>query len=319
MSDNEDSSLSLISDIAGVLPPTVKTGLLGALYNLLGGLTAIPAAWLKGHAQSIEDKTAARSAFSAAVAKSVTANALADPIAMQAAAEIYIPSAVRKGKNKLKVALKAAEHASGIDNHTTNPATPDDDWMNTFIRFAEDASSERLQDLFGRILAGQVIKPGSFCLSTIRTISELDTSIAQDFSLVWAKSVGKEIDYSAEFGRGEWFARWKRLAEAGLMAPEVISQYLPTNVQKFNGNFLWSPVQVDDKYLVVHFSENCTAKWDHIVFTRVGREIGSIIAPPDFTTNMRAVGHKLALPGVVRVELHSKNNSIEVIYAAPSH
>lgn len=146
---------------------------------------------------------------------------------MQAAAEIYLPTAVRKVRNRLKVAQSAAEHIADVGADSAKPEAPDDDWMNRFMRSAEDASSERLQDLFGRILAGEVVRPGSFCASTLRAVAELDQSIAKDFSSAWAVSIGDCVDYGPEFQRGDGFSRWKRLSEAGLMAPSQVKQFLP--------------------------------------------------------------------------------------------
>src|SRR3546814_13011379 len=74
--------------------------------------------------------------------------------------------------------------------YTTLFRSPDDDWMNRFMRFAEDASSERLHELFARILAGEVVRPGSFGAATLRAVSELDQSIANDRSE--ERRVGKE-------------------------------------------------------------------------------------------------------------------------------
>ncbi len=190
--------------------------------------------------------------------------------------------------------------------------------MNTFMRFADDASSDKLQDLFGRILAGEVVRPGSFSLATIRAVAELDQSIAQDFSIVWAKSVGEAVDFTADFQRGEGFERWKRLVEAGLMAPSQTAQFLPPFRPVINGNGLWTPFAVSSSFLNVHFPQHCAASWVHIDFTRIGRQVGSILAPPDYASNMREAGRRLAQQGVARVELQKHGEPIELIYAAPN-
>lgn len=317
MSDMETTGLAFISDTAANLPAPVSTGLLKAMSSMLGGLTAIPTAWLKRPAQAAEDTTAARSTVAAILARGVGEEALKDPVLMQAAAEIYLPTAVRKAESRVRVMQRAVEHASETAADGVGADAPDDDWMNAFMRFAEDASSEKLQDIFGRILAGQVVRPGSFSLATLRAVAELDQSIAQDFSLVWAKSVGEAVDSGPEFRRGDWFSRWKRLAEAGLMAVTATTQFLPPHKSVTNGNALWSPMNVNGTYLLVHFPKRCAAKWEHIEFTRIGRQIGSILAPPDYRANMREAGKRLAPKGVARVELHSTGNPIELLYAAP--
>lgn len=311
--------VEIITDTLSSLPRPVKTSFFKAVGDLLGGLTAIPAAKLKQCAQAIEDTTAARSMAAAIMAKAAVDDASKDPVLLQAAAEIFLPTALRKAKNRLNVAQSAAEHlaekAAG-GTFEEGAASPDDDWMNSFMRFAEDASSERLQDLFGRILAGQVLRPGAFGLGTLRVLSELDQAIANDFSQTWAKSVGEAVDYSPEWQRGDGFSRWKRLSEVGLLAPTSIVQFLPPFNPIFNGNALWSPMQADGTWLNVSFQEGSSARWEHIEFTRVGREIGSLLPRPDYEENMRQAANRLPRSGLVRIELYAPGKAAEVIWQA---
>lgn len=313
MEDNDVDSLTVLSAMTEDLPAPVSTGLLKAISGLLGGLTLVPTAWLRRPAQAVDDTTAGRSAVAAILARGVAENALQDPVVMHAATEIYMPNIIRKARNKVQVAQLAIEHASENETDGADPVAPDDDWMNAFMRFSEDASSERLQDMFGRILAGQVVRPGSFTLATLRTVAELDQSIAQDFSLVWARSVGKEVDFSSDFQRGDWFSRWKRLAEVGLMATKETTQFLPEYIPQVDGNSLWSPMVTSKAHLLAYFPKNCTTTWRHIEFTRVGRQLGSILAPPDYEANMRNAGKKLLKQGLSRVELHTAGRPPELL------
>lgn len=313
MSDTQPTALAAIAGAVRLSDP-VKTSFLKAISELLGGLTAIPAAWLKRPAQAIEDTTAARSAVTAILAKAVADEAIKDPGIMQAAAEIYLPTTLRKARNRVNVAQCAAEHIADAATQGSQPAPPDDDWINTFMRFAEDASSERLQDLFGRILAGQVVRPGSFATATLRAVSELDQSIASDFSSVWMKSVGDRVDYAPEFQRGDGFSRWKRLSEAGLLATSSARQFLPPFNPIFNGAAVWSPMSAEGVLLTVFFQQGSNAGWDHIDFTRVGREIGSLLPRPDYEANIRRAAQRLPTAGIIRMELFSTGKPPEVIW-----
>lgn len=317
MGDSETNGLAIIGDLASNVPSPVRTRFVKALSDLLGGLTAIPAAWVKRPAQAVEDVTAARSAASAILARGVAEAALNDPAVMEAAREIYLPTIVRKAANRVRVAQRAVEHVSASSTDGAEAAAPNDDWMNAFMRFAEDASSEELQDMFGRILAGQVVRPGSFSLSTLRAVAELDQATAQDFCEVWARSVGDAVDYGPDFQKGDWFVRWKGLAEIGLMAESHSVQYTPP-FTPFTGNAaLWTPMTTPAATLVVLFPASCTAVWEYIRFTRVGREIGSILPTPDYAANMREAAHRFAKKGVARVELLTAGKSGEVLYQAP--
>ncbi len=58
----------------------------------------------------------------------------------------------------------------------------EDDWLNVFERYAEDASSERMQKLWGRVLAGQVRSASKYSLRTLRFLSEFSQKDAESFS-----------------------------------------------------------------------------------------------------------------------------------------
>ena len=63
---------------------------------------------------------------------------------------------------------------------------PDPDWITRFFGNAEDVTSEQLQELWGRILAGEIKRPGSYSLR----------------SLEFVKSIGKqEADLFEKLGR----------------------------------------------------------------------------------------------------------------------
>lgn len=317
MTGDPSSALAILTSVADGTPPQVRTALVSAFSQLFGGLAAIPAAWLKRKAQSIEDLTAARSVVSVALAKSVAEKSVADPATLEAAAEIFLSPHIRKKKNLVQIALMAAEHtADKCDTSSAKEAkSPEDDWMNSFARFAEDASSERMQDMFSRLLAGEIVRPGAYSVATMRTISEMDQELATDFSYAWAKSVGEAVDFNAEWQRGDGFSRWKRLAEAGLMAQTQAVQYLPPfkPFPGLPGVSLWSPMYGAPASLIIQFPENCAACWTHIMFTRVGRQLGSLIAPPDWAANMRAAAVGISQQGVHRIELFA-NDLVETLF-----
>lgn len=59
---------------------------------------------------------------------------------------------------------------------------PDEDWIARFFKAAEDVSSDQMQDLWGRILAGEIKKPGTYSLKTlefIKNITKNDASLLE--------------------------------------------------------------------------------------------------------------------------------------------
>jgi len=60
---------------------------------------------------------------------------------------------------------------------------PDLDWFNRYIALAEDVSNNTMQDLWAKILAGELSRPGSYSLKAIK--------IFRDMSIVDAKLLAK--------------------------------------------------------------------------------------------------------------------------------
>src|SRR2546423_10944212 len=109
-----------------------------------------------------------------------------DPALVQRAAEAFIAKEIGHQHNRESVALRALEHLKETPDADT--AKPNDDWLNIFARHAQEASSERMQDLWSKILAGQLRKADSFSLQTLRFVSELDESTAALFER-WSAQV----------------------------------------------------------------------------------------------------------------------------------
>ena len=67
----------------------------------------------------------------------------------------------------------------GTDSHEERVI--DDDWLNNFETQARQVSTEEMQLRFGRVLAGEIEKPGSYSIRTIKTLGELDQKTATLF------------------------------------------------------------------------------------------------------------------------------------------
>jgi hypothetical protein len=76
-------------------------------------------------------------------------------------------------------ALLHAEHA--LENDITDPSDDsiEDDWLYRWRDYARNTNSEKLQILWGNILAGEVKQPGAFSLRTLDFIKNLSQSEAR--------------------------------------------------------------------------------------------------------------------------------------------
>ena len=77
------------------------------------------------------------------------------------------------------------------ENRPKLAAAIDDDWLNVFERYAEDATTERMQQLWGRVLAGEIRSPGKFAMRTLRFLSEFSQVDALSFSVFCDSAFGE--------------------------------------------------------------------------------------------------------------------------------
>jgi hypothetical protein len=132
---------------------------------------------------------------------------------------------------------------------------------------------------------------------------------------MWEKSVGEQVDYSEEFRRGEGYLRWMRLAEAGLMAPTTSARFTPPFNPVYQGFSAWQPFGTDDSYITILTTRECNSNWAYIPFTRVGREIATILPMPDFDTNFRRAASKFqGVEGVEQVLLSHTGKASELLW-----
>ena len=135
----------------------------------------------------------------------------------------------------------AVSHAAAVlENKSVGEDEVDHDWTARFFNDVQDVSSEEMHVLWGRILAGEVERPGRTSLRTLGVLRDLDQATAQllvrfcscsvfaiaaSGQMVDARvsSLGRNVRLNdlAEFDLG--FTNLNRLHEHGLVIPDYNS------------------------------------------------------------------------------------------------
>ena len=94
-------------------------------------------------------------------------------------------SSINDGRllNVCKICQRAGE-ILGQETSDTHSATDDlfeDDWLSTFENEACHKSSEEMQERFARILAGEIKRPGTFSIRTVKLLGQIDSETASIF------------------------------------------------------------------------------------------------------------------------------------------
>ena len=92
----------------------------------------------------------------------------------------------KKQTNTASVVGKAAIKLEGKD---VPDKEPDHDWTARFFDFVEDISSEQLQDIWAKVLAGEVERPDTTSLRTLGILRDLDQNVARVFTKFCSASI----------------------------------------------------------------------------------------------------------------------------------
>ena len=259
----------------------VKSRTVAALDRLLGSLIDIPTAKLEAMAarNRVQDILTAQ--------RIETNQELpGDGVAV---ARHDLEKAARRASNKRHVADRTLEHLAGEssgEESQTGELSLDEDWLNYFEEYAEKASTEKLRDIWGRVLAGEIRRPKSFSLATLRFMSELDKSIASAFEAAVHRraSDGFILKPDESEMRGERLLELVFLEEVGLLQEVNGNLQITTNP---NGEGVW--YRREGGYALLAKTKTET-KLPVIRITRIGREVAQILPPANAVEVLEDIG-----------------------------
>jgi len=194
-SDEESRALraifDVIGDYLGDIPAVIKKN----IGKTFGQLLKIPGAWIDGTAAEIKANSEARVALTKATAKSIAKKIDVDISIAVIAADTHASKILRQTVNTAKVLQHAAEDLKQV------PPSPDqetaditEDWLNAFEQEAVNMSSEHMQRLFGKILAGEIRRPTTYSIRTVKIMAQLDNRAAELFRNLCSVALTLQID-----------------------------------------------------------------------------------------------------------------------------
>jgi hypothetical protein len=136
-----------------------------------------------------------------------------------AAADSAVSDTIRRDANVTK-ALLHAEESLEQDPQEPPKANVDEDWLFRWRDSAGEVSSEELQDLWGRVLAGELKSPGSYSLRTLEFLRCISQEEAQAISNVSRFVIGNVIyrDKDLLEAKGLSFGMLLYMQQIGVMA-----------------------------------------------------------------------------------------------------
>lgn len=150
------------------LPPWLKSRALKAIDGLVGEI-----------GESVSSKFERSRKFDEAINDAAIARAISEDSPFVAhALNQHAARVTRFQRNREKIAKKAAEYIVQNRSNSSEEGDIDHDWTDVFGSYSERVTNEVMQDLWAKVLSGEIQKPGTFSRSTLRTISEMSVSDA---------------------------------------------------------------------------------------------------------------------------------------------
>ena len=145
-------------------------------------------------------------------------------------------------KRQSNIAAVVGEAAQELEDREVQDHEIDHDWTARFFNDVQDVSSEEMQQLWGRVLAGEVERPGSTSIKTLGLLKNLDRTVAtlfrklcsvcvsirpDGYSFIDARvpSLGGNAGHNALRDYGLHFGNLNVLSEHGLVISDYNSWY----------------------------------------------------------------------------------------------
>jgi hypothetical protein len=188
----QPNSLMLIAESIGAYFGKIPIALQRNVTKALGHLLGVPIAYLDGLADEVKAASAARIKITEATGNKLAKSIEIDQELAQIAVATHASKILRHQKNRIQIAKFVAEDINTTTQNRIEPTLDSeegkaetkeisDDWLNAFESEAVNMSSEQMQRLFGKMLAGEITKPSSYSVRTVKLMGQMDSDVAQMF------------------------------------------------------------------------------------------------------------------------------------------
>lgn len=190
----------------------------------------------------------------------------------------------------------------------------DEDWRTRFFNKAQDVSSDEMQEIWAKILAGEVSRPGQFSFRTLEIISNLSKNEAEKFqnvcSLASSKSLIWKIKLLDSCGLG--YGDLMLLREAGLIHDNdnlvKIFQVIPQI-----GSAI---IPIGNDFYQIRNKKNPSIKefkFNQIAFTIAGTELCRIVSSePNLDFHQKLIEHRMSEGyELTKIETKTTDNRVD--------
>ncbi|REG84084.1 DUF2806 domain-containing protein [Winogradskyella sediminis] len=305
----EQSGLETVTDAIGDLvsgvPAPIRKNFFKAFAQLCTAAIDIPVAKMEGVAKEIRAASSARVQIIEKQGEQIAEQLDIPKEYVIKASEKFASKVVKEQLNLDQITLNAANNLKQEDSENEQQASKEeisDDWLNEFENYAKLKSSEEMKLVFGKILSGEITKPGTFSIRTVRLISQLDNQAAKLFQLLCSQSVsmyiGKSHMLDARVVSFSGSPASNSLTKYGLSFDNLnVLQEYGLIISDYNSYMNYAPCVANDGIhlaATLYFGEthygliptdkekyDKTVRLNGVTFTKAGKELRKIIPLKD--------------------------------------
>lgn len=302
-SDQPNNVLALFETVGGVLG-AVPAWVYRNAAKSFSHLMAVPVAHLQGKAAEVKSIYDARVQVNKALGKALAKRAAegVTTIEIESAFQAQANKILRQRQNVNNVVKQAALELTSLPADAQGEPVNEisEDWLNAFESEAVNMSSEHMQRLFAKMLVGEIRRPSSFSIKTVKLMSQLDNDVAVTFRRFcsYAVSFGdprnpSDVAHTPAFKSSTGPAVWvsseelAMLFEYGLLRDTKVTQFRLDRAIVGTSNAMLIPfTYLGHQYILTPIPPKSGPEFDGEIhwgvgLSRVGNEILRIVAPDE--------------------------------------
>lgn len=235
----------------------VNTDGLAKLAETIGG-------WFGWNARAIEHSAEAEAYAAVRKIDAENAAALIKLQGEDQLADYILSREKRKMLNAQNVVEQAQQHF--VEGEQVSDEPVNSDWINRFFTIVEDVSDAEMQQLWARILAGEVKKPKSYSLRTLEVLRNMSKEEAEQITKASQYVLYGGIICSEDFGIN--LESQSFLDEMGLICGEQLINTYTIHTDDY------THIVIDNNRVLRLFAQKeIKVKLRHYTLTKAGKEI----------------------------------------------
>lgn len=214
-------------------------------------------------------------------------------------AQYVLARNIQKVENVEEIVSKAKQQFTADEQVPEEPV--EQDWMNRFLNIAEEISDKDMQDIWGRILAGEIKKPKSYSLRTLEVMRNMSKDEAMSLMKASTFQVALDLVSTEPFALG--LMEQISLEDIGVVCGDELVR---TFIIPTSGTISF---ELNRKARInVYAPAGIKIKFKGLKLTKAGQEIFTLIQEHDYDKFYTNLSNAIKKSGATKVTINEINS-----------